>query len=125
MAYELLKTKSINITASFATKQYTFVKLDTNGTLATPSAGGMAIGVIQDNPNTAGNPGAVCFPGDITKVKVGTGGITAGGAVSTDGNGCAVAWTSGAMILGYALFAAAVGGLGSIIYQPTTHTSWG
>ena len=124
MAYELLKTKSIKATATFASKQYTFVKLDTFGTLATPSAGGYAIGVIQDKP-AAGDPGAVCYPGDITKVLVGTGGITAGGAVSSDGNGAAVAWTSGAFILGYALYAAAAGALGSIIYQPTTHTSWG
>ena len=124
MAYEIIRTKSIKATATFASKQYTFVKIDTSGTLATPSAGGFALGVIPDTP-AAGDPGAVCYPGDITKVLAGTGGTTAGGAVSSDGNGAAVAWTSGAFILGYALTTTAAGGLADIIYQPTEHTSWG
>lgn len=116
MAYEILKTKSIKATASFASKQYTFVTLDGSGQLATPSAGANAIGVIQDKP-AAGDPGAVCYPGDVTKVMA-AGTISAGGDVSTDGNGKAVASTSGAYVLGMALSAGASGSLMDILYQP-------
>jgi hypothetical protein len=116
MAYEIVKTKSIKATATFASKQYTFVKIDTNGQLATPSAGGYAVGVIQDKP-AAADPGAVCYPGDITKVKCG-GAFNAGDDVSTDGSGCAVAATSGAYVLGIALTAGVSTYLADIIYQP-------
>lgn len=116
MAYEIVKVKSIKATASFASKQFTFVKLDTSGQIATPSSGGYAIGVVQDKPG-AGDPGAVCFPGDITKVICG-GSFNAGGDVMSDGNGAAVAGTSGSYILGQALTAGVSGFLADIVYQP-------
>jgi hypothetical protein len=116
MAYDILKTKSINVTATFAAKQYTFVKIDTAGQLATPAAGGYAVGVIQDNP-IAASPGAVCFPGDITKVHCG-GAFNPGDDVGTDGNGYAVAADSGDYVLGVALTTGVNGGLAVIIYQP-------
>ena len=118
MAYELLKTKSIKCgTASLASYQFSFVKIDTSGLLALPSAGGYAVGVLQDAP-AAGSPGAVCFPGDITKVMCGAGGFNAGGDVATDASGYAVAATSGHYALGIALEAGVNGSLADIIYQP-------
>jgi hypothetical protein len=114
MAFEIVRTKSINVTATFASKQYTFVTLDTNGQLATPSAGADAIGVIQDNP--ASGPGAVCSPGDITKVKCG-GSFDAGDYVTTDGSGLAVEATSGDHILGQALAAGALNAIATILFQ--------
>ena len=116
MATEIIKTKSIVATASFASKQYTFVKLDTSGQLASPSAGGNAIGVIQDKP-AAGDPGAVCYPGDITKVAC-AGSFSAGQAVMTDSGGKAVVATSGSVVLGYALTAGANNFLADIVFQP-------
>ncbi len=86
MAFELLRTKSIKITASFASKQFTFVKIDTSGQLATPGNGAYAIGVIQDNPANANDPGSVCYPGDITKITLG-GTVTAGQELMSDGSG--------------------------------------
>ena len=120
MAFEIVRTKSINATATFASKQFTFVKIDTNGQLATPSAGGYAIGVVQDKPG-AGSPGAVCFPGDITKVLCG-GSFDPGDEVMTDGNGKAVVATSGSFVLGTALSSGANGSLATIIYQPKAST---
>lgn len=116
MAYELLKTKSIKATASLAASQYCFVKLDTLGQLALASAGGYAIGVLQDKP-LAADPGAVCFPGDITKVQCG-GTFAAGQDVCADAAGKAVAATSGGFVLGQALTAGAAGAIADIIYQP-------
>lgn len=117
MAVEIIKTKSINITASFASKQYTFVKIDSNGTLASPSAGGQAIGVIQDNPATAGDPGAVCYPGDITKIRC-NGSFNPGDLVMSTSGGLAVVAASGNFALGVALTAGSVGFLAEIIFQP-------
>lgn len=116
MAYEIVKTKSIVATATFASKQFTFVKIDTNGQLATPSAGGYAIGVVQDKP-LASSPGAVCFPGDITKVRAG-GSFSKGDDIATDGSGKAVVATSGAYVLGVALSDGTDGYDATIIYQP-------
>jgi hypothetical protein len=117
MAFEILRTKSINATATFASKQYTFVKIDTSGQLASPNAGQWAIGVIQDKP-IAASPGAVCYPGDITKVMVGTGGFNEGDFVTTDASGKAIAAYSGAHILGVALSTGVAASLADIIYQP-------
>ena len=118
MAYEILKTKSIKCgVASLATYQYSFVKINSSGLLALPSAGGYAVGVLQDKP-AAGDPGAVCFPGDITKVVVGSGGFSAGGDVSTDASGHAIAGASGDYVLGIALEAGVNGSIANIIYQP-------
>ena len=116
MAYESNKTVSIKATASLATKQYTFVKLDSSGQITTPSAAASAIGVLQDKP-AAGDPGAVCLSGSITKILCG-GNFNAGGAVCTDGNGAAVAATSGGYVLGVALSAGATGFITTIIFQP-------
>ena len=118
MAYELLKTKSIKCgSASLASYQFSFVKIGSDGLLALPSAGGYAVGVLQDKP-VAGDPGAVCFPGDITKVMCGAGGFSAGGDVATDASGYAVAATSGHYALGIALEAGVNGFLATILYQP-------
>lgn len=116
MGYEILRTKSIVATATFAAKQFTFVKLDASGTLATPGAGGYAIGVIQDTP-IAGEPGAVCFPGDITKVHCG-GAFSPGDDLATNASGYAVVATSGAYVLGQALVTGANTKIATILFQP-------
>jgi len=118
MPYEIVKTKSLKATASLATSQFCFVTLDANGQIVLPSAGAYCEGVLQDKPG-AGDPGAVCYPGDITRVVVGTGGVTAGADVATDASGHAVAVTSGAYILGQALETQATSGnIATILYQP-------
>lgn len=116
MAFEIVRMKSIKATSSLAASQYLFVKLDSNGQIVLCGSGQYAIGVLQDKP-AAGDPGAVCGPGDITKVQCG-GTINAGGDVSCDSSGKAVAATSGAYVLGQALTAGANLSMATIIYQP-------
>ena len=117
MAYESITApRSIKATATFASKQFTFVTIDSNGTLATPSAGGYAVGVIQDKP-LAADPGSVCRPGDITKVQAG-GSFNPGDSVMSDSSGKAVVATSGSYMLGVALAAGADGYDTTIIFQP-------
>ncbi len=116
MAVEIVRTKSIVATATFAAKQFTFVKIDSSGQLASPSAGGPAIGVIQDKP-IAADPGAVCYPGDITKIQC-AGSFTAGQYVMTDSGGKAVVATSGSYVLGVALTAGSANFIATIIFQP-------
>lgn len=117
MAYESLKTKSIIAGIDLSAKQHTFVRVDSSGTLNAPTAGGNAIGVVQDKP-AAGDPGAVCFPGDITKVVAGAQ-ILAGAEIMTTSAGKAVTVTSGSFVLGIALMAASGdGSVISILFQP-------
>lgn len=117
MAFELIRTKSIPIAASFASKQFTFVKIDTSGKLANPGNGAYGIGVIQDNPANADDPGSVCYPGDITKITLG-GTVTAGQEIMSDSTGKGVAATSGSYVLGVALAGGSSGARIPMIYQP-------
>lgn len=118
MAFEnLVGCKSFNIAATFAAKQFTFVKLDSTGKLASPSSGASAIGVIQDNPSVAGQPANVCGPGSETKIQAG-GSFNPGDNVSTNSSGQAVASTTGAYVLGVAVTAGASGSLAVIVFQP-------
>ncbi len=120
MAYEVLRMRSFKATGSLASSQFCFVKIDTSGGIALPSAGGYAIGVLQDKP-AAGDPGAVCSPGDITKVVSG-GAFAAGQGVSTDASGNAIAAISADYQLGIALQAATGSAQTvSILYQPMPH----
>jgi hypothetical protein len=116
MAYELLRLRSFKATASLATKQFTFVKIDAAGGISTPFTYGHAIGVLQDKPG-AGDPGAVCSIGDITKVLCG-GAFNPGDFISTDSSGQAIKVSSGSNNLGVALTTGVTGFLADIVYQP-------
>jgi len=118
MAYEIIHgNKSLKATASLVANQFCFVTTDTNGQLVLVSAaGGYAVGVLQDKPG-AGDPGFICGPGDITKVQCG-GTFAAGGRVSANASGQAVAATSAAAYLGIALTAGSANGVADILFQP-------
>lgn len=117
MAFEITTAlKSIKATASFASKQFTFVKIDSSGQLATPSSGGFAYGVIQDKP-AANDPGSVAGPGSVTKIQCG-GSFNPGDEVMSNSSGQAVAATSGSFILGVALAAGANNTVTEILFQP-------
>lgn len=118
MAYELVRTKSLKSAVAFS--QFVFMQVDSSGLANLPVAGGYSHGVIQDKPQI-GDPTAICFPGDITKVLA-NGTIALGGLVSTDQNGNAVPATPGTVVLGIALTAGAAGYLMDIIYQPGSTT---
>jgi hypothetical protein len=113
-----VRLKSLIATASLASSQYCFVRLDFSGGIVLPAAGGDAIGVLQDKP-AAGDPGAVCGPGDITKVKAG-GSFSAGAYLQATAAGKAVSTTTGAASLGQALQASTGDGqIVSMIFQPS------
>jgi hypothetical protein len=117
MASEQIRnTVSIKATASLATKQFSFVKLDSNGQVVIGTSGAYCIGVLQDKP-AAGDPASVCLPGNITKVFCG-GSFNAGGDVASDTNGAAVAATSGAYVLGQAISAGVASFEAMIVFQP-------
>ncbi len=118
MAFEsTIRTNSFVTSTSYASKQFCFVAFAALAhTLANPTLGGYAIGVIQDNP-ASGEPGAVCVPGSITKVQCG-GSFNDGDEVSTDANGKAIAAASGDLVLGRAMSAGANATVATILFQP-------
>jgi hypothetical protein len=109
MAYEqTLHTISALASADLSASQFCFVAVNSSGQLALPSAGGDAEGILQDKPNAAGLAGEVGILG-VSKLVVGTGGVTAGDLLATDVNGKAVTATTGNKILGRALATGAAG----------------
>ena len=73
--------------------------------------------MIQDTPN-AGDPTAICYPGDITKCLCGASAISIGQDVSTDANGNAIPAASGLRVLGTALSLGSPGFLFELLFQP-------
>ena len=82
----------------------------------TPSgtAGRQIYGVLQNAPKTGQAADVGIF--GVTKVVTGSGGVTAGGIVMTDANGCAVAWTAGSGYaqVGYAIETVAANAVATI-----------
>jgi len=114
---EVIKNnKSYVSTADQSSNQYKFQNIDANGQIVLAGAGADAIGVLQDKP-TAGQPGSVCGPGDITQVQAG-GSFAAGASISSDLNGKAIASVTGSAILGKAMTAGAAGSNAYVLFQP-------
>lgn len=86
--------------ADLRTKQFYFVTLDSAGkVILVAGAGGKAIGVLQNKPNTD-EPAEIC-PIGVTKV-VCSASIAAGASIMSAASGKAVtAGTAGSTILGY------------------------
>lgn len=117
MPYESqVANRSFLATSSLVSKQFTFVDVDTSGGISSSTSGGDAIGVVQDKP-AAASPGAVCRPGDITKIVAG-GTFAAGDKLMSDSAGKAVVATTGGYILGKALAAGASGKVTTMVFQP-------
>jgi hypothetical protein len=109
MAYEqTLRTIGVPASADLSAYQFCFVAVNNNGQLALPSAGGDADGILQDKPNGTAQQGEVGILG-VSKVVVGTGGVTAGDLLATDNAGKAVTAQTGNKILGRALATGAAG----------------
>jgi len=99
-------------------KQYYIVDIgaDKTATLASV-AGQAAIGVLQNAP--AAGEAALVRTGGVSKVIVGTGGITAGDQVQTDATGAAIAAATGDWTLGMCLIGAAAGEYATILVAPS------
>ena len=103
MAYEqTLRTIGVPASADLSASQFCFMVVNSSGQLALPSAGGDADGILQDKPNAAAVEGELAVLG-VSKLVVGTAGVTAGDLLATDANGKAVTATTGNKILGRAL----------------------
>lgn len=107
--------------SDLSAKQYTLVKFDGSGNLTPCVAGDLGF-VLQDAP-TQGHYGTYGLVG-LTKVKLG-GTVAAGGALSSDANGNAVAATvtTGDVttnIVGHALQAGVSGDVIRMLITPIT-----
>jgi hypothetical protein len=83
------------------------------GQVILPTAGGRAIGVIQNKP--AEGEAATIVVSGVTKVLIGVGGIIAGNNVTVDDDGTIVQAASGNRCLGIALSTGAEGTLGTVL----------
>lgn len=101
--------------ADLSTKQYLFVSMASDGQVDPTGDGLNAIGVLQNKPDAAGKAATVAYAG-VSKVIAG-GVIAAGGAVSSDADGKAVAAGTGDVILGVALSVAAANDVIPVLLQ--------
>jgi hypothetical protein len=116
MATELVNNRSFIATTSLATSQYCFVKMNTSGGISLAGAGIVAMGVLQDKPGE-GDPGAVCSPGDLSKVLLG-GTVSAGDYLISDGSGHAIQGGSAGAALGIARSAGDAGDIITMLFMP-------
>lgn len=113
MAYEI-PGFSFTLVAGEDLTQYTGVDVEANtGQAVTAGAGTRAIGVVQNKPDDGHSATIVCS--GVTKMVVGTGGITAGDDVATDADGKAVTGGTGDLSIGIALKTNAAGTLGTVL----------
>lgn len=121
MAYEQPGLKITLIAAAdLSAKQYCFVNADTTAAgskAALPSAGGRAVGVLQNKP-ASGEAAEICVDG-ISKCLVGTGGVTAGDTVQALATGDITTATTGDYALGIALATGAAGVLVPVLLTPS------
>jgi hypothetical protein len=96
---------------SLASKQYSFVKLNSSGQVVAAGDGNDAIGVLQNDP-ASGDIAVVMVGTGITKVLAG-GSSTVGYNVGSDASGRAVTAASGDYLLGQ--FLTAPTGAGQVV----------
>jgi hypothetical protein len=77
-----LFSESLVAAADLSTKQFTYVKLDTNGKMAAAAEADIAYGILQDKP-TSGQTGNVMRAG-VSKVKCAAGNTKADRGGSDD-----------------------------------------
>lgn len=91
--------------ADLSAKQYRFMNVNSSGKLILATAGGRVVGVLQNDPDAADEPGSLQIAG-VSMVMAG-GSVTAGDAVASDANGEAVTASGADNIAGIALTTAA------------------
>lgn len=103
MAYEeSLQRITLPVAANSSAKQYLFMTVDANGQAAATGAGLAADGVLQDNPETTGFVGEFAI-GGVSKMLVGSAGVTNGHKVCSDATGHVVDTAASEVVLGKAL----------------------
>lgn len=104
MAYEEnLQKITAKVNSDLSAAQFHFVVMGADGYLDLSGDGGVAIGVLQDDPNGSSNATVGCVATNgVTKVEAGEA-ITAGDAIASNSAGEAVTATTGDIVLGYAM----------------------
>lgn len=123
MAYEILANQlTLPVAADYSASQYRFVKVNSSGQWVRVGDGEHADAVLQDDPDSAGDPGAAALAGSVTKIEAG-GTVTAGGLIASDSSGRAVDIVSGDYVLGRAVSGATGSGQYiTAIFQPSYGT---
>lgn len=103
--YEAKRAISLLCAAELADEQFYFVKVNNAGKIVLCGDGEAAIGVLYDAPDAADQACQVAI-GEVVMVAAGAA-IAAGAQVACDATGRAATATSGEIILGVALEAAA------------------
>lgn len=112
---ENIRSITLEAGGDLSAGQFRFVEVASDGQVdIVASAGGDAIGVLQNNPAAAGRAATVAYEG-VVKVVVGTGGLTAGQKVQSDAAGAAILAASGDHVLGKVLVGGAAGALAEIL----------
>jgi hypothetical protein len=107
--------------ADLSASQFCFVNADTTaaGSRAVlPAAGGRVVGVLQNKPNAAGLACSLIVDG-VSKVKVGTGGATAGGTLKALADGTVTTAGAGTYAVGIALETGVAGQLIPVLLTPS------
>ena len=108
MAYKnALDCITLEAGQDLSAKQFFFMTVASDGQVDPTGDGGVAVGVLQNDPAAGG----------VTKVSVGAS-ITAGANVASDAAGEAVPAASGDAILGVALAAGDDGDIIPMLFQP-------
>lgn len=97
-------------------KQFRFMTLASDGQIDPTGDGALAVGVLQNDPDTAGHAAEVAIMGQTKVVAGGT--VTGGADVASDAAGEAVAAASGDEILGTAIDGGADGEVIRIVFNP-------
>jgi hypothetical protein len=100
--YESKLCITVEAGADLSADQFKFVQVASDEQVdVVSSAGGDAIGVLQNDPAAAGRAAAVCYAG-VTKVIAGAT-VAAGAKVQSDASGLAITAATGDAVLGVAL----------------------
>jgi len=120
---EALTNITLEAGGDLSAGQYRFVNVAADGQVdLVASAGTDAIGVLQNDPDAAGVAATVAIMG-VSKVVIGTGGLTAGNRVQSDASGEAIAAATGDVVLGRAITGGAAGELASVLLISTHITA--
>jgi hypothetical protein len=113
-----------SVTSNAAITAFTIAKFGADENTMGPAAGNtdQLIGIFQHDA-ASGSEVRIALPGDISWCKLGTGGITLGAFVTSDGTGQGVAPGSTAgtnyTVIGYALRAGSAGDLVPVMIVPS------
>lgn len=115
-SYDNKQCVTLEAGSDLSSSQFFFVSVSADGQIDATGDGLHADGVLQNDPDAAGDAAEVAI-GGIVKVICG-GAVTRGGAVASDASGEAVDAASGDVILGTALETGTDGDIIRIIFQP-------